>query len=341
MARATIRPVTTPRERTEQIERETLSPRATLAGDSKGRETPEPHDPLRTCFQRDRDRIVHSKAFRRLKHKTQVFLSPEGDHYRVRLTHTLEVTQVARTIARALALNEDLVEAICLGHDLGHTPFGHLGEQALTPFLGRPFRHSEQSLRVVEHLENDGRGLNLTWEVKDGIVNHTWSMPEPSTLEAQVVRFADRIAYVNHDVDDAIRAGVLTEQDLPSEAVNVLGSSHAERVNTLVTDLVDTSADRLEIGLGRQAFSALDALRDFMFERVYLRDEARAEQEKAMGIVRALFEHYLEHPDQVPEEYHRAPGDLPTRVADYIAGMTDRYALRTYEELFLPQSELP
>ncbi len=197
----------TPRERTEEIERQTLAPHATLAEESKGRERDEEHDALRTCFQRDRDRIVHSKSFRRLKHKTQVFLAPEGDHYRVRLTHTLEVSQIARTAARALRLNEDLAEAISLGHDLGHTPFGHLGEQALTPFLGRPFRHNEQSLRVVDYLEDDGRGLNLTWEVRDGIVNHTWSMPAPSTLEAQVVRFADRIAYINHDVDDAVRAG--------------------------------------------------------------------------------------------------------------------------------------
>jgi dGTPase len=333
--------VTSPRERTEQIERDTLTPHATLAANSKGRERDEPQDPLRTCFQRDRDRIVHSKAFRRLKHKTQVFLSPEGDHYRVRLTHTLEVSQIARTAARALRLNEDLTEAISLGHDLGHTPFGHLGEQALTPFLGAPFRHNEQSLRIVDHLENDGHGLNLTWEVRDGILNHTWSMPEPSTLEAQVVRFADRIAYVNHDVDDAIRAGVLRETDLPIDAVEVLGRSHAERVNALVADLVENSADRLEVRLGDRAFRALDALRDFMFERVYLRKDARAEQEKAIGIVRALFRHYVEHPEQVPEEYHRAPGDLPTRVADYIAGMTDRYALRTYEQLFLPQSELP
>jgi dGTPase len=333
--------VAVPRERSEEIERETLSPTATLASASKGREHDEPQDDLRTCFQRDRDRIVHSKAFRRLKHKTQVFLAPEGDHYRVRLTHTLEVSQIARTAARALRLNEDLTEAIALGHDLGHTPFGHLGEQALTPFLGKPFRHNEQSLRIVDHLENDGQGLNLSWEVRDGIVNHTWSMPEPSTLEAQVVRFADRIAYVNHDVDDSIRAGVLTEEDLPTDVVEVLGRSHAERVNTLVTDLVDNSDDRPEIGLGDQAFGALDALRDFMFERVYLRDDARVEQEKAIGIVTALFDHYVGHPDEIPEEYHRAPGDLPTRVADYIAGMTDRYALRTYEQLFLPHSELP
>ena len=212
---------------------------ASLASATKGREREEPHDDLRTVYQRDRDRIVHAKAFRRLKHKTQVFLSPEGDHYRVRLTHTLDVSQIARTAARALRLNEDLAEAIALGHDLGHTPFGHLGEQALTPFLGRPFRHSEQSLRVVDHLENDGEGLNLTWEVRDGIVNHPWSMPPPSTLEAQIVRFADRIAYLNHDVDDALRAGVLTEAELPAGAMKVLGATHSARINTLVTDLVD------------------------------------------------------------------------------------------------------
>ncbi len=329
----------TPRERSEEIERETLAPWATLVEESKGREHVEPQDTLRTAYQRDRDRIVHCKSFRRLKHKTQVFLAPEGDHYRVRLTHTLEVSQIARTAARALRLNEDLTEAIALGHDLGHTPFGHLGEQALTPFLGRPFRHNEQSLRIVEHLENDGRGLNLTWEVRDGIVNHTWSMPSPSTPEAQVVRFADRIAYVNHDVDDAIRAGVLTEKELPSAAVEALGGDHGRRIDTLVSDLVSTSAGR-EVRLSEDAFRALDVLRDFLFDRVYLRDEARAEQDKAVGLVRSLFAFYLEHPEQIPDEYHRAPGDLPTRVADYIAGMTDRYALRTYERLFLPQGWL-
>jgi dGTPase len=331
---------TSPRERTEEIERQTLAPHATLAAESKGRERDEEQDALRTCFQRDRDRIVHSKSFRRLKHKTQVFLAPEGDHYRVRLTHTLEVSQIARTAARALRLNEDVAEAISLGHDLGHTPFGHLGEQALTPFLGRPFRHNEQSLRVVDYLEDDGRGLNLTWEVRDGIVNHTWSMPAPSTLEAQVVRFADRIAYINHDVDDAIRAGVIEPTELPDDALGVLGRTHAERVKTLVTDLVDRSEDSPEIRMSDGAFRALDTLRDFLFERVYLRDEARSEQEKAIALVRSLFAHYLDHPDQVPEEYHRAPGDLPTRVADYIAGMTDRYALRVYEQLFLPQGWL-
>jgi dGTPase len=328
--------VATPRERTEEIERQVLSPRAQLAAESKGRERDEPHDRLRTVFQRDRDRIVHAKAFRRLKHKTQVFLSPQGDHYRVRLTHTLDVSQIARTAARALRLNEDLTEAIALGHDLCHTPFGHLGEQALTPFLGRPFRHSEQSLRVVDHLENDGGGLNLTWEVRDGIVNHPWSMPPPSTLEAQIVRYADRIAYLNHDIDDALRAEVLGPEDLPADAMRVLGRTHSQRINTLVTDLVAASEDRPEIALSQPVFRALDSLRDFMFEQVYLRKDTQREHERATRLIRELFQHFLNHPEDMPDEYHRAPGDLPTRVADYISGMTDRYALRTYEQLFLP-----
>ena len=330
----------TPREITEQIERDTLAPNATLSSSSKGRDREEEPDHLRTDFQRDRDRIVHSKAFRRLKHKTQVFLAPEGDHYRVRLTHTIEVTQIARTAARALRLNEDLAEAIALGHDMGHTPFGHLGEEAITPFLKRPFRHNEQSLRLVEHLENDGRGLNLTWEVRDGILNHTWSMPSPSTPEAQVVRFADRIAYVNHDIDDAIRAGVLSEEELPAGVATVLGATHAERINTLVNDLVATSAAEGEVRMSPQVFHGLDTLRDFMFDNVYLRPDSKREQDKAVGLIRALFAYYLEHPEEVPQEYHRAPGDLPTRVADFVSGMTDRYALRMYEQLFLPQSWL-
>jgi dGTPase len=325
------------RERHEELERQILDARATLVSQSKGREREEEPDPLRTAFQQDRDRIVHSKAFRRLKHKTQVFISPEGDHYRVRLTHTLEVSQIARTLARALRLNEDLTEAISLGHDLGHTPFGHLGERALTPFLTQPFRHSEQSVRVVDHLERDGAGLNLTWEVRDGILGHPWAMPSPATAEAQVVRLADRLAYVNHDIDDAIRAGILTEDDLPEDAVAVLGRTHGDRIHTLVTDIVDTSADGHEIGMSDAVAEALDALRTFMFERVYLREESSVEQEKAVGVIRALFSHYLDNPDDVPPEYLSAPGDLATRIADYIAGMTDRYAMRTYEQLFLPQ----
>jgi dGTPase len=332
--------VTTPRERTEEIERAVLSPRAVLAAETKGRDRPEPDDDLRTCFQRDRDRILHAKAFRRLKHKTQVFLAPEGDHYRVRLTHTLDVAQIARTAARALRLNEDLTEAIALGHDLGHTPFGHLGEQALTPFLGRPFRHSEQSLRVVEHLENDGQGLNLTWEVRDGIVHHPWSMPPPSTMEAQLVRFADRIAYINHDIDDAMRAGVLAPEELPASAVEVLGDTHAARIDALVRDLVAVTGDGEEVALSPIVFRAMDDLRDFMFAEVYLRAGAREEHDKAMKLLRDLFQHFLDHPDELPEEYRNAPGDLPTRVADFVAGMTDRYALRTYERLFLPRGWL-
>jgi dGTPase len=283
---------------------------------------------------------VHSKAFRRLKHKTQVFLAPEGDHYRVRLTHTLDVSQIARTVARALRLNEDLTEAIALGHDLGHTPFGHLGEEALTPYLGRPFRHSEQSLRVVDFLENDGQGLNLTWEVRDGIVHHPWSMPAPATLEAQIVRFADRIAYVNHDIDDAVRAAVVQPNELPRDALDVLGDTHSARIDTLVTDLVTRSEGQAEVGLSPEVSGALDVLRDFMFAEVYLRAGAREEHEKAVKLIRDLFDHFLEHPDEMPAEYHQAPGDLPTKVADYIAGMTDRYALRTYERLFLPQGWL-
>jgi dGTPase len=328
------------RERTEEIERRTLSERASLSSETKGREREEEPDPLRAAFQLDRDRIVHSKAFRRLKHKTQVFVSPEGDHYRVRLTHTIEVAQIGRTAARALRLNEDLTEAIALGHDLGHTPFGHLGEEALTPFLGKPFRHNEQSLRVVDHLERDGKGLNLTWEVRDGILNHTWSMPLPSTLEGQVARFADRIAYVNHDVDDAVRAGLLDAGDLPGKATAVLGSSHEERIDTLVTDLVHQSEGASEIGLSQPVLAALHELRDFLFQRVYLRPEATDEQQKAIELVRSLFSYYLEHPEAVPAEYRRTSDDLPTQVADYIAGMTDRFALRTYEQLFLPQGWL-
>jgi dGTPase len=328
------------RERTEDIEEQVLSERAVLASNSKGREHQEEPDDLRTAFQRDRDRIVHAKAFRRLKHKTQVFISPEGDHYRVRLTHTLEVSQIARTAARALRLNEDLAEAIALGHDLGHTPFGHLGEEALSPLLEKPFRHNEQSLRVVDYLENDGRGLNLSWEVRDGILNHTWSMTMPATLEAQAARFADRIAYVNHDVDDAIRAGIISPDDLPPDAVATLGPTHGDRIDALVRDLVSESEDADQISLSQPFLDALTRLRDFLFERVYLRLEAKEEQEKAIALVRSLFSYYLGHPDAIPVEYRSSPGDLPTHVADYIAGMTDRFALRTYEQLFLPQGWL-
>lgn len=299
---------------------------------SRGRSEPEEPHPFRTAFQRDRDRILHSKAFRRLAHKTQVFLAPEGDHYRVRLTHTLEVAQIARTICRALRLNEDLVEAICLGHDLGHTPFGHLGEEVLSEFLGRPFRHNEQSLRIVDVLETRDvrRGLNLTWEVRDGILNHTWSMPSPSTLEAQVARYADRIAYVSHDIDDGIRAGVLSTSDLPASTNSVLGRTSSDRIDVMVGSLVDASLDRDEIGMSEEVFDVLLQTRDFLFARVYLRSEVKPEQDRARALLEAICEHFSQHPELIP------PGDSDdqSRLVDYVAGMTDRFARREYERIF-------
>src|SRR5688572_8789731 len=263
--------MTTVRDQIEALELGSLSSKAQLASSSKGREHPEPEDDIRTCYQRDRDRIVHSKSFRRLAHKTQVFLAPEGDHFRVRLTHTLEVAQIARTIARALRLNEDLVEAVCLGHDLGHTPFGHLGEEVVAEFHPG-FRHNLQSVRIVEVLED----LNLSWEVRDGIANHTWTMPMPGTLEGQIARYADRIAYINHDIDDAIRAGILQDDDLPASTVEVLGRTHAKRASAMVNDLVAASEDRSEIGMTEPIFEAMAETRAFLFERVYLGVVARA-----------------------------------------------------------------
>ncbi len=315
------------RQRIEAGEQRLLSERAQQAATSKGRDRPEPEDGLRTCFQRDRDRIVHSKAFRRLGHKTQVFLAPEGDHYRVRLTHTLEVTQVARTIARALALNEDLVEAICLGHDLGHTPFGHLGEEVVAAFLPG-FRHNLQSVRIVEVLED----LNLTWEVRDGIANHTWSMPMPATLEGQIARYADRIAYLNHDIDDAIRAGVLAEQDLPPETRQVLGASHRERIRSMVEDLVEASGEGPEVRMTPRLFEAMALTRSFLFERVYTGRIPPATRKGVRLIVMTLLEHYDAHP---PAGATAPPGAEDPRVAavDYVAGMTDRFAMRAFEEI--------
>jgi dGTPase len=306
-----------------------------LSSETKGREREEEPDPLRAAFQLDRDRIVHSKAFRRLKHKTQVFVSPEGDHYRVRLTHTIEVAQIGRTAARALRLNEDLTEAIALGHDLGHTPFGHLGEEALTPFLGKPFRHNEQSLRVVDHLERDGKGLNLTWEVRDGILNHTWSMPLPSTLEGQVARFADRIAYVNHDVDDALRAGIISWDELPEGPLSVLGEKMSVRIDTLVRDMISSSEKQGEISLSEPVYEALMQLRAWLFRNVYGNPLSR-ENEKAAGVVAALFDYYLEHGG----ERATSDPDPIIETVDFVAGMTDRYALATYRKLFLPRGEI-
>ncbi len=317
-------------EETEQIERQILSPNATLASETKGRERSEDRDPIRTEFQRDRDRIVHCKAFRRLKHKTQVFLAPVGDHYRVRLTHTLEVAQVARTIARALRLNEDLTEAIALGHDLGHTPFGHIGEGVLSKELGRRFKHAEQSLRVVEVLEYGGRGLNLTWETRDGILNHTWSQPDPATLEAKVVRFADRIAYLNHDLDDGVRAGVIGWDDVPDEINRSLGRKHSERIATLVGGVIEASRGENRVEMTPEILAAMDTLRKFLVERVYLTPLLGDDRERAERIIHELFVHYTARPGDLPHEFARIPGDVPTRVSDFIAGMTDGYAIRTH-----------
>ncbi len=314
--------MTTVREQIERLERDSLSDRAQLAADSKGRDAAEAEDELRTCYQRDRDRIVHSKAFRRLAHKTQVFLAPEGDHFRVRLTHTLEVAQIARTIARALRLNEDLVEAVCLGHDLGHTPFGHLGEEVVAEFHPG-FRHNLQSVRIVEVLED----LNLTWEVRDGIANHTWSMPMPSTLEAQIARYADRIAYLNHDIDDAIRAGILAEGDLPTQTTAVLGQTHAQRITTMVEDIVATSRDREEVAMSTEVFDAMAATRAFLFERVYLGQVAPATRAAVETIVRTLLQHYE------AETGYGGNEDARVRAVDYVAGMTDRFALRAFESI--------
>jgi dGTPase len=298
---------------------------------------------LRTPFQRDRDRIVHSKAFRRLKHKTQVFVSPAGDHYRTRLTHTLEVTQVSRTVARALRLNEDLVEAIGLGHDLGHPPFGHLGEDALDRCLrerfGLAFLHHEHSLRVVETLEQDGLGLNLTWAVRDGIVSHSGRARGPSTLEGKIVRLMDRVAYINHDIDDALRAGVIASEDLPEGPIVILGDTGSRRIDTLVHDLVEHSEAAGDIVQGEVVGQAMTELREFMFERVYLGQEAMREGAKIHGVVRALFEHYCAHPEEIPDSI--PDGDVPRRVTDYLAGMTDRYCVRAFEVLSVPVAFAP
>jgi dGTPase len=327
----------TVREEIERLEETWLSPHAVRSLQSRGREREEKPDQLRTCFMRDRDRIIHSKAFRRLKHKTQVFLAPEGDHYRTRLTHTLEVSQISRTIARALRLNEDLTEAIALGHDLGHTPFGHMGEEAFRELLPKTFRHNEQSLRVVEKLEYNGKGLNLTFEVRDGILNHTGSSPAPATLEGKIVRIADRIAYVNHDIDDAIRAGIIDDSDLLPSTMEVLGRHHSQRIDTLVRDMVEMSRGRDDIHQSPEVADALDELREFLFERVYIGSVAKEEEEKAILVLGSLFKFYLQNPQEMPEEFRENGEDLRVRVCDYVAGMTDRYAMRKYHENFLPR----
>lgn len=327
------------RERTEQNEYLLLAPYATHSAESRGRSEPIGPCDLRTEFQRDRDRIIHCKAFRRLKFKTQVFLSPEGDHYRTRLTHTLEVAQVARTLARALRLNEDLAEAIALGHDLGHTPFGHIGERTLDSLLPEGFRHNEQSLRVVDLLENDGAGLNLTQEVRDGILTHSGPVL-PSTPEAECVRNADRIAYLNHDLDDALRAGVLKPFEIPAEFLKILGDTHGRRINTMITDIVRSSEGSEHLSMSPAIGEAMDSLRRFMFERVY-RDGWRDPEEKRCDyIIRALFQYFCEHPGEMPEEYLMISYQDGTErgVADFLSGMTDRYATRKFTSLFVPSS---
>ena len=319
---------------TYEIEDKFLSPFACKAKDTKGRITPLARDNLRTDFQRDRDRILHSKAFRRLKHKTQVFLSPEGDHYRTRLTHTLEVSQVARSIARALRLNEDLTEAIALGHDLGHTPFGHAGETVLNRYI--PFSHAEQSLRMADCLENDGKGMNLTAEVRDGILNHT-SKGNAATLEGHVVAWSDRIAYINHDIDDALRGGVLREGDIPKIYIDAFGATHSKRINSMILDIIHHSFGQ-NFARPSDGFAGLiRELRRFMFERVYTAGEAKSEELKAMELIAYLFEHYIKHLDKIPKYILALDCSDGQKVCDFISMMSDLYAVRMFEELTVPK----
>ena len=329
----------TVKEELERQEHRNLNPLAAFADESRGRPRldPEREQDVRTCYQRDTDRIVHSKSFRRLMHKTQVFLSPEGDHYRTRMTHTIEVSRIARTICRGLRLNEDLAEAAAYGHDLGHTPFGHAGEAALTDVTGKPFRHNEQSLRVVDRLERDGAGLNLTYEVRMAILGHTGDFI-PETLEGQVVRASDRIAYINHDIDDAMRAGILKESDIPREIADILGHSHSERINTLVMDMIDHTAETGTLGMRPEVAAAMDELRKFMFARVYTNPVAKGEESKAKDIIRRLYEYYSKNPMKLPADFiPQLDFDGMDRiVCDYIAGMTDRYAVYKFSELFIP-----
>ncbi len=323
----------------EQFERETLSPYAQKACKSKGREVYEEECDLRTAFQRDRDRIIYCKSFRRLKHKTQVFLSPEGDHYRTRLTHTLEVSQIARTIARSLRLNEDLTEAIAMGHDLGHTPFGHAGERVLDRLSSCGFKHNVQSRRVVEKLEN-ATGLNLTWEVRDGIENHT-SRSKPSTLEGKIVSYADRIAYINHDIDDACRAGIITEADLPFRTNMMLGTDNSSRIDTLVTDIIVNSKGKNDITMSETVYEVMNELRDYMFKNIYSSESnAKTEEIKAEGVIENLFNYYMNNERLLPQNVRHAIKQYGAEqaVCDYIAGMSDGYALKEYERLFVPRS---
>ncbi len=328
------------RETIERMERETLSPYATLNENSKGRDIPEKECDIRPMFQRDRDRILHCKSFRRLKNKTQVFLTPQGDHYRTRMSHTLEVSQNARTIGKALRLNEDLVEAIALGHDLGHTPFGHSGEAVLNELVEEGFIHSEQSVRIVEKLERDGRGLNLTWEVRDGIKNHQMKTM-PHTLEGKIVRLADKIAYVNSDIDDSIRARLLSEEDIPMEIRKTLGFNTRQRLDHLIHDVITNSMDSPDIRMSDEVFQAMIELREFLFTNVYKNPVAKSEEVKAKRMIAQLFEYYMENSADIPEKFHRMidEGEKKDRVvADYISGMTDQYAVQKYSEYFMPKA---
>lgn len=326
------------REELEQLEVKMLSPYAQVSLRSRGRGYEEKECDVRTKFQRDRDRIIYSKAFRRLKHKTQVFISPEGDHYRTRLTHTLEVSQIARTIARSLRLNEDLTEAISLGHDLGHTPFGHAGENILNEICPHGFKHNEQSLRVVDVLERE-KGLNLTWEVRDGIKNHTGDI-EPSTLEGQIVRFADRIAYINHDIDDAIRGGIISEESLPLECTNVLGKKSSQRINNMIVNIIEYSKNKDTIRMSEEFQKAKNELREFMFKNVYIGSEAKKDEMKAQNIIRELYNYLKNKPEFLSKEAESMLGsaDIDRVVCDYIAGMTDRYAVKKFHQIFIPES---
>lgn len=329
------------REQMELREMEYLSPYAAKSKDSKGRKRPETECDIRPVFQRDRDRILHCKSFRRLKQKTQVFLLPKGDHYRTRLTHTLEVSQNARTIAKALRLNEDLVEAIALGHDLGHTPFGHAGERALNAVNPLGFKHTIQSVRVVEFLEKDGKGLNLTWEVIDGILNHK-SSGTPHTLEGQIVRLSDKMAYINHDIDDSIRGGILRPEDIPKEFTDVLGTTSKMRLNTMIHDVITNSMDQPEIRMSKRIENATKGLREFLFENVYKNPLAKGEEEKAINMIKNLYQYYVNHIDALPVEFYemlKNKGASDERiVCDYIAGMTDTYAVKKFQEFFVPES---
>ena len=329
------------RESMELREQELLSPFASHSTDTRGRDRPEEECDVRTAYQRDRDRILHCKAFRRMKDKTQVFLAPQGDHYRTRLTHTLEVSQIARTIARALRLNEDLVEAIALGHDLGHTPFGHSGEKALEQVHPGGFAHYKQSVRVVEILEKNGNGLNLTWEVRDGMKNHRTS-GKPSTLEGQVVRFSDKIAYIHHDMDDAQRAGIITEDDIPVTMRTFLGYTTRERLNTFVHNIIENSMGKDSISMSPDVFEAMMELRALMFRNVYENPVAKKEEERAMKMLTELYEYYTDHPEAMPEEYRELAKcrGVPKEqaVCDYISGMTDQYSMEKFREIYIPKS---